>query len=54
MDSLTALGMDPDAKEAIGFPVLANETLFSHAGNLPRATGARGPRALGKLVLPPL
>jgi anhydro-N-acetylmuramic acid kinase len=52
--SLQEAGMDPDAKEAIGFAVLANESLFCHAGNLPSATGARGPRVLGKIVLPPL
>ena len=38
-----ALGVDPDAKEAIAFAVLANETLFGHPGNIPRATGAVGP-----------
>jgi anhydro-N-acetylmuramic acid kinase len=46
-------GINPDAKEAIGFAVLANESLFSGAGNIPHATGARGPRVLGKFVLPP-
>lgn len=49
--SLTALGMDPDAKEAVAFAVLANETLFANPGNLPAATGARGPRILGKITL---
>ncbi len=43
-------GIDPDAKEAIAFAVLANETLHGHAGNLPRATGARWPVVLGKIV----
>jgi anhydro-N-acetylmuramic acid kinase len=46
-----ALGVDPDAKEALAFAVLAHETLFGHPGNVPRATGARGPRVLGKLSL---
>jgi UDP-N-acetylglucosamine--N-acetylmuramyl-(pentapeptide) pyrophosphoryl-undecaprenol N-acetylglucosamine transferase len=46
-----SLGLDPDAKEAVAFAVLANETLFGRAGNLPGATGAAGPRVLGKLVL---
>ena len=50
--SLAELGMDPDAKEAVAFAVLANETLFGRAGNLPAATGAAGPRVLGKIVLP--
>lgn len=45
-----ALGIDPNAKEAIAFAVLANETLFGHAGNVPAATGAVGPRILGKMT----
>jgi anhydro-N-acetylmuramic acid kinase len=45
-----AFGIDPDAKEAVAFAVLANETVHGHAGNLPRATGARWPVVLGKLV----
>ena len=45
-----ALGIDPNAKEAIAFAVLANETLFGHPGNIPAATGAVGPRLLGKLT----
>jgi anhydro-N-acetylmuramic acid kinase len=47
----SALGLDPDAKEAVAFAVLANETLFGHPGNVPRATGADGPRVLGKITL---
>lgn len=50
--SVEAEGMDPDAKEAIAFAVLANETLFGRPGNLPTATGAAGRRVLGKIVLP--
>jgi anhydro-N-acetylmuramic acid kinase len=46
------IGLDPDAKEAVAFAVLANETLFGRPGNLPGATGAAGPRVLGKIVLP--
>jgi anhydro-N-acetylmuramic acid kinase len=49
--SLAEVGLDPDAKEAVAFAVLANETLFGRAGNVPGATGASGPRVLGKLVL---
>jgi anhydro-N-acetylmuramic acid kinase len=49
--SLAEVGLDPDAKEAVAFAVLANETLFGRPGNVPGATGARGPRVLGKLVL---
>jgi anhydro-N-acetylmuramic acid kinase len=47
--SSAALGLDPKAKEAVAFAVLAHETLFGHEGNVPRATGAKGPRVLGKL-----
>jgi anhydro-N-acetylmuramic acid kinase len=43
-------GIDPDAKEAIAFALLANETLHGLPGNIPAATGARGPRVLGKIV----
>jgi anhydro-N-acetylmuramic acid kinase len=49
--SLAEVGVDPDAKEAVAFAVLANETLFGRPGNLPGATGAAGPRVLGKLVV---
>jgi anhydro-N-acetylmuramic acid kinase len=49
--SLADVGLDPDAKEAVAFAVLANETLFGRAGNVPGATGAAGPRVLGKIVL---
>jgi anhydro-N-acetylmuramic acid kinase len=44
-----ALGVDPEAKEAIAFAVLANQTLFGQPGNIPAVTGATGPRVLGKI-----
>jgi anhydro-N-acetylmuramic acid kinase len=44
-----ALGVDPKAKEAIAFAVLANQTLFGRPGNVPAVTGAAGPRVLGKI-----
>ena len=47
--SLSELGMDPDAKEAVGFAVLANETLCGRHGNVPAATGAAQPVVLGKV-----
>jgi anhydro-N-acetylmuramic acid kinase len=50
--SSAAHGIDPDAKEAVAFAVLGNETLFGRPGNVPSATGARGPRVLGKVTLP--
>jgi anhydro-N-acetylmuramic acid kinase len=48
--SSATLGVDPKAKEAIAFAVLANETVFGRPGNVPSATGASGPRVLGKLT----
>jgi anhydro-N-acetylmuramic acid kinase len=54
---LETLGFDPDAKEAVDFAVLANETLHGHAANLTRVTGARRPCVLGVIAVsgePPL
>ena len=42
-----ALGMDPDAREAAAFALLAWAYLEGIPGNLPRVTGASGPRILG-------
>jgi anhydro-N-acetylmuramic acid kinase len=42
-----ALGIDPAAKEALAFAVLAWAHVKGAAGNVPEATGARGPRVLG-------
>ncbi|HCK09398.1 MAG: anhydro-N-acetylmuramic acid kinase [Gemmatimonadetes bacterium] len=44
------LGIDPDAKEALAFAVLAHRTIRGLSGNLPRATGASGPRVLGLIT----
>jgi anhydro-N-acetylmuramic acid kinase len=41
------LGIDPDAKEAIAFAGLAWAYACGIPGNVPEATGARGPRVLG-------
>ncbi len=49
---LSALGWDPDAKEAAAFAILAHLFQRGEAGNLPSVTGARGPRVLGKLTPP--
>jgi anhydro-N-acetylmuramic acid kinase len=45
-------GIDPDAKEAIAFAILARETLEGRPANLPAATGASRPAILGKLCRP--
>jgi anhydro-N-acetylmuramic acid kinase len=50
VSSSAAFGVDPDAKEAIAFAVLGYQTLRGLPGNLPRATGARGPRVLGTIA----
>ncbi len=47
-----AHGVPGDAKEAICFAVLANETVAGLPGNLPGATGARIRTVLGKICLP--
>ncbi|HZL18726.1 MAG TPA: anhydro-N-acetylmuramic acid kinase [Polyangia bacterium] len=49
VQSTAVLGVDPEAKEAIAFAVLANQTLFGSPGNVPAVTGAIAPRVLGKI-----
>jgi anhydro-N-acetylmuramic acid kinase len=41
---------DGEAKEAVAFAFLAHLHLSGEPANLPRATGAKGPRILGKLT----
>ncbi|MCI0435587.1 MAG: anhydro-N-acetylmuramic acid kinase [Gemmatimonadetes bacterium] len=43
-------GIDPDAKEAIAFAVLAWAHTLRLPGNVPEVTGASGPRVLGTLT----
>lgn len=43
------LGFDGDAKEAVAFAVLANETIHGCCNNVPTATGAAHPVIMGKI-----
>ncbi len=52
VESLAELGVDPDAREALSFAVLANETIMGRVGNVPAATGAHRAVVLGKIALP--
>ena len=51
LTSSAAFGIDPDAKEAIAFAVLAHRTKHGLTGNLPSATGARHEVVLGRSTL---
>ncbi len=44
------LGLQPSAKEAVTFAVLAYETYHGRPGNLPSCTGASGVRILGDVT----
>lgn len=46
----TDLFFDGDAKEAVAFALLGWLTLAGRSGNVPGATGARGPRVLGRMT----
>lgn len=46
------LGVPSSAREAMSFAVLANETLSCRPSNVPGATGASMPVALGSITLP--
>jgi anhydro-N-acetylmuramic acid kinase len=47
------LGVDGKLKEAMAFALLASDAVAGLATNVPRATGAAGPRVLGKFVPAP-
>jgi anhydro-N-acetylmuramic acid kinase len=47
--SVEEFGISSNAKEAICFAILANETIAGNAANLPRVTGARKRVVLGKI-----
>jgi anhydro-N-acetylmuramic acid kinase len=46
------MGMNADAKEAICFAILANETIAGNPANLPAVTGASRPVVLGTVSFP--
>jgi anhydro-N-acetylmuramic acid kinase len=48
---IESIGFSSDAKEAICFAVLANETICEHPSNVPTVTGAKRPVVLGKICL---
>lgn len=50
--NIEELGISSDAKEAICFAVLANETVSGNSSNLPSVTGASKDTILGKICLP--
>ena len=45
-------GINGEAKEALAFAILGNETVLGRPANVPSATGARRAVVLGKVVLP--
>lgn len=51
LQPLNNLGIDGDAKEALAFALLADATIQGVAANVPKATGAKRPTLLGKIVL---
>lgn len=52
VETTAAYGLDPDAKEAVLFAVLAHEWANGVPTSLPAVTGASRPALLGKLALP--
>lgn len=47
------IGFSSDAKEAIAFAILGNETLNNKASNVASATGAERSVILGNITMPP-
>jgi len=50
--NVESMGISSDAKEAICFAVLVNETISGNETNIPRVTGASRKTILGKICLP--
>jgi len=49
--TISDYGIDIDLKEAIGFAVLANETMRGNPSNIPQVTGAQKQAILGKICI---
>lgn len=49
VSSSASVGIDPQQVEAMAFAWLARQCISRSAGNLPKATGALGPRVLGAI-----
>jgi anhydro-N-acetylmuramic acid kinase len=49
--TIDTIGFSSEAKEAVCFAILANETISEHTSNVPSATGARRPVILGKICM---
>ncbi|WP_275898311.1 anhydro-N-acetylmuramic acid kinase AnmK [Peribacillus alkalitolerans] len=47
------IGLSSEAKEAIAFAILANETAHQNPSNVPSATGAKQQAILGSITFPP-
>ncbi len=52
VDTTTAMGVNPDAVEALAFAWLAHRRLEGLSGNLPSVTGAGAPAVLGAVYRP--
>lgn len=48
--SVNSFGIAPNAKEALSFAILANETISGNPNNVPSATGAKETVVMGKIV----
>ena len=53
VDTTAALGVPPQAVEAVAFAWLARQRMLGLPGNLPAVTGAEGPRVLGAVYPAP-
>lgn len=48
--TINKFGISPNAKEALAFAILANETISGNPNNVPGATGAREAVIMGKII----